>query len=242
MKAHFDPLGKGYAESPSHAGGKTLGMLLAWAEPKASDLLCDVGAGTGHTALAFAPKVRFAVGVDPSSGMLAAARKASNVRWAQGVAEALPLKSSTFDLAVSRTAAHHFQDLRAACREFRRILKPGGRCVVTDQVGFDDLALQAFVHGVEVLHDPSHVKAYTVAEWTAALEEAGLKVERVESGMTELPEGTSVEDWCRRSGTPAMAKDEILGRLKRAPEVLKVRREGDDVRFNIYKLVLRARA
>ncbi len=251
MKAgQFEGLGKDYALSPSHAQGRTLGLVLERAAPRSSDLCLDVGTGTGHLALALAPRVRAAVGADPAAGMLAeGVRMASergilNVVWVRAEAERLPFADASFDLVASRTAAHHFRDLGAACREWARVLKPGGRCVVTDLQGYEDPDLQAFVHGIEVLHDPSHVRTLSLPEWRALLSAAGLEGIRVEGGFVETEEGMSLADWCRRSRTPQQDQAEIRRRMLDAPpawrDFLGVREEGADLRFQIWKLVASA--
>jgi SAM-dependent methyltransferase len=195
------------------------------------------------------------VAVDPAAGMLAAARRLSteraawNIRYVQGSAEALPFPRAAFDVLVSRTAAHHFRDLAASCREWARVLRRGGRCVVTDQAGFDDPALQHFAHELEVLHDPTHVRAYPGPEWRRTLEAAGFEVRRIEGGLTErlteLPEGTTVDDWCARSRTAAASAAEIRRRLEGASpavrDALGIAGSGPELRFNIYKLVITAR-
>ena len=246
----FEPLGKDYAASVSHAQGRTLGLVMERAVPKSSDLCLDVGTGTGHMALALAVKARAVVGADPAAGMLAEGvrlageRGMRNLSWVRAEAGRLPFRDASFDLVTSRTAAHHFPDLAAACREWARLLRSAGRCVVTDLQGHEDAALQAFVHGIEVLHDPSHVRSHPTSAWRAALSAAGLAGIRIEEGFLETEDGMSLADWCRRSRTPAADMAEIARRLRSAPgpwrDLLGVREEGGDLRFRIWKLVASA--
>ncbi|HVP30264.1 MAG TPA: class I SAM-dependent methyltransferase [Myxococcota bacterium] len=67
------------------------------------------------------------VGVDPSRGMLNEARKVFKGPVARGVAQALPIASGRFDFVTMGIALRHVPDLLAAFREYRRVLKPGGR-------------------------------------------------------------------------------------------------------------------
>lgn len=254
-QAQFDKLGELYATSKSHAAGRTLELLVERAASNPGEIACDVGTGTGHTALALADRLYRIMAVDIAAGMmqagraLAAERGIENVRWIQAPAEALPFPDNTFDVLVSRTAAHHFRSLAQACGEMGRVVRRGGRIVITDLAGFDDPDMQEWVHQLEVLHDPSHVQAYTGTEWTAALEAAGFGVGPVIGGaierLTELPTGTNVDDWCRRSRTTPEAAAEIRHRLENAPgpvtEMLQIRGDGPDLRFSIYKLLLTAR-
>lgn len=254
-REQFEPLGAAYAASKSHAAGRTLRMVVDRAAANPGEIACDVGTGAGHMALALAPRVLRVVAVDPAAGMIKAARGLSteraawNIRYVQAAAEDLPFPRAAFDVLVSRTAAHHFRDLAASCREWARVLRRGGRCVVTDQAGFDDPVLQRFVHELEVLHDPTHVRAYPGPEWRATLESAGFEVRRIEGGLverlTELPEGTKVDDWCARSRTAPESTAKIRRRLEGAApairDALAIAGSGPDLRFNIYKLVITAR-
>ena len=47
----------------------------------------------------------------------------------QEFSEHLPFDDGQFDIAFARAVLHHTSDLRSACREFFRVLKPGGRLV-----------------------------------------------------------------------------------------------------------------
>lgn len=89
----------------------------------------DVAIGTAAVARGAAQVVGPAgrvVGVDPSAGMLAQARKHFDGPLVRGVAEALPIRSERFDFVTMGIALRHVSDLVAAFREYRRVLKPGG--------------------------------------------------------------------------------------------------------------------
>lgn len=94
----------------------------------------DVACGTGVLARAVADRVGpggSVVGLDINEGMLAIARrKAPQIEWRQGPAEALPFDSSSFDAVVSQFGLMFFEDRRAAVEEMVRVLRPGGRLAV----------------------------------------------------------------------------------------------------------------
>jgi len=90
----------------------------------------DVAIGTAAVSVGAArivgPRGRV-VGVDPSRGMLNEARKRFHGPVTRGVAQALPIASGRFDFVTMGIALRHVPDLVVAFREYRRVLKPGGR-------------------------------------------------------------------------------------------------------------------
>ncbi|HZG67359.1 MAG TPA: methyltransferase domain-containing protein [Herpetosiphonaceae bacterium] len=185
-QAQFGPTAPAYVSSPAHAKGADLQRLLELAAPRGDERVVDVATGGGHTALRFAPHVRSVVALDLTPGMLVAAREhigkhgGTNVTFCRGLAEALPFADGSLDLHLCRIAAHHFADPRAYVAEAARTLRSGGRFLLADVLGLDDPDLDAFMDRFERWRDPSHVRAYTFAEWRRLLEMAGFEVEHTE--------------------------------------------------------------
>jgi ubiquinone/menaquinone biosynthesis C-methylase UbiE len=97
-------------------------------------VIADVGCGTGRFLRGLAERYgAIVLGLDPSRKMLAEARREvgdARVRLIQGVAESLPLRDGTVDLAFLSMVYHHLSDRPAAIREFRRILSAQGYLAV----------------------------------------------------------------------------------------------------------------
>jgi demethylmenaquinone methyltransferase/2-methoxy-6-polyprenyl-1,4-benzoquinol methylase len=70
--------------------------------------------------------------LDPSEGMLAVARTKLNARFVQGRAEALPFPDDSFDFLTMGYALRHVTDLETTFREYRRVLKPGGKLLILE--------------------------------------------------------------------------------------------------------------
>jgi ubiquinone/menaquinone biosynthesis C-methylase UbiE len=100
---------------------------------KSGQLAADIGAGTGFITGALLAAGLNVVAVDQSPAMLdVLAGKFERVDARPGTAEALPLTDEHVDHAFANMYLHHVEDPAAAIREMARILKPGGRLVITD--------------------------------------------------------------------------------------------------------------
>ena len=96
----------------------------------------DVGCGTGELLSRIArkyPQARLA-GIDPVAEMLAVARKKlpQGVDFRVGYANALPWPDDSFDVVVSCNMFHYVTHPVPAILEMTRVLKPGGKLVITD--------------------------------------------------------------------------------------------------------------
>jgi SAM-dependent methyltransferase len=85
------------------------------------------------------------VGVDASAGMLAAVPVA--VPLVVGGAQRLPFRSGGFDVVLAPHVLHHVPDRRQAASELRRVVRPGGCCVVVTNGEGNLAGLQALVEG-----------------------------------------------------------------------------------------------
>jgi ubiquinone/menaquinone biosynthesis C-methylase UbiE len=96
----------------------------------------DVGAGAGALAFALAPLVAEVVGVDREPELLARARHRApaNVTFVEGDATALPFEDASFDLVGTLRTLHHVHRPELAVAELARVLRPGGRALVIDQL------------------------------------------------------------------------------------------------------------
>jgi ubiquinone/menaquinone biosynthesis C-methylase UbiE len=98
--------------------------------------VADVGAGTGYVSAGLAPLVQHVYALDGSAEMLETARHNlsafDNVTFHQADGLSLPLPDESVDVVFANMYLHHCTDPLAAIQEMTRLLKPGGRLVITD--------------------------------------------------------------------------------------------------------------
>jgi ubiquinone/menaquinone biosynthesis C-methylase UbiE len=207
-----------YATSPSHAGGADLARLIDLLQLNGSESVLDVATGTGHTALALAPHVAAVTGLDPTPEMLAEAGKLAtqrgiaNVHFMLGQAERLPCADGSFDVVTVRRAPHHFQNIPVALGEMHRVLRPGGKLGLIDQLTAHDPEAVELMERFERRRDPSHVRALSVDEWRQTLAAAGFTVQHVEVDE----ERQTLDDYLDRAGTAPADRDGIVAMLRAA--------------------------
>jgi ubiquinone/menaquinone biosynthesis C-methylase UbiE len=135
-------------------------------------IVADVGAGTGFMAAGLAPLVKKVFVLDGSPEMLAVARRNlhehSNVDYHLAEGLDLPLPSDSLDAVFANMYLHHLPEPLAAIREMARLLKPGGRLVITDMdphpyqwlkeemadvwMGFDRSQIQAWFEEADLVN------------------------------------------------------------------------------------------
>jgi arsenite methyltransferase len=170
--------------------GLGCGAPVAQAALKSGEVVVDLGSGAGFDVFLAAREVGpegRVIGIDMTPEMLDKARKnaakagAENVEFRQGVIESLPLGDGVADAIISNCVINLSPDKPAVFREALRVLRPGGRLVVSD------IALRGKLPPAL----SESIAAYTgcvsgalqLEDYTAGLREAGFQeVEILEQG------------------------------------------------------------
>ena len=174
-----------FSTAKTIADRRALQLLVDFGGAGPQDTVLDVACGGGNVVCAFAEVVRHATGIDMTPAMLDRARTMAkdkglrNVSWDQGQATSLPYADGSFTIVVTRFSFHHFIEPLAVLKEMVRVCAPGGRVLVADMHTSIDAAKGAEFNRMELLRDPSHVRALPVAELKALFPAAGLPAAKI---------------------------------------------------------------
>jgi ubiquinone/menaquinone biosynthesis C-methylase UbiE len=142
-------INKRYSELSGTDCCLSCGGAINYTQAKSGETCVDLGSGRGTDVLRLAEEVGekgFVFGIDVSDGMIDKAKKnalkfnVNNVRFVKCELESTPLPDSTVDLVISNCTLNHVSNKQAVWDEIFRMLKSGGRFVISDIYAVDPIA------------------------------------------------------------------------------------------------------
>ncbi|MDB9539871.1 methyltransferase domain-containing protein [Anabaenopsis tanganyikae CS-531] len=161
---------------------KTLSVLKNWADIAPEATVLDVGCGTGEfeQLLLTENPQQIITAVDISPAMLLVAKQKcrtySHVSFQNASVSNLPFLNNSFDVIISASAFHYFDDPHGALLEIRRVLKPEGKLLILDWCK-DYLSCQICDFILKFV-DPAYKGCYTQKQFHSLLTSAQFNIER----------------------------------------------------------------
>jgi len=168
-------------------------QVLELLDARSGEKILDAGCGTGRYIPALTQAGAHVVGIDFSPNMLAIARnKNPGVEFHENdLSRPLPFADQEFDAILCTQVAKHLPVLELAMNEFFRILKPGGRIIVSithpsmTWEGYELRRPPEFI-----LSEQTDIFNHTPGDYFVAIDDAGFKIGKI----LQIPVSEKIQD------------------------------------------------
>jgi arsenite methyltransferase len=199
----YEEINKRYSELADSSCCLSCGGAINYSGAKTGEVCVDLGSGRGTDVIRLSETVGmdgFIYGIDISDGMIRkAANTASqlgiiNVKFVQSPLENINLKDNLADLVISNCTINHASDKQRVWNEIFRVLKNGGRFVVSDIYAIEPVP-------EEYRNDPAAISecwagSVTRIEYLEQLKNAGFSsVEIIEDSLPYKKGSVMVSSW-----------------------------------------------
>lgn len=189
----FERLGNRWNELRGEAFGEAFAMEAFLSLLPRTWTVADIGTGTGFLLPSLAEHFRRVIAVDPAAAMLECARQRvagherRNVRFHHGDLGSLPMRSQSCDLAIACLVLHHVPEPESALAEMHRILRPGGRILLVEQVDHENQAFHEMMQDRWYGFDPAKLARQVSATGFRGVRHKFLRMTKGASGSLECP-------------------------------------------------------
>ena len=143
-----DAINVRYSELSESGCCLSCGGAINYAKPQPGETCVDLGSGRGNDVIRMAEEVGekgFVFGIDISEGMITKATanldkfEVTNAKILKSELESLPLRNESINLVISNCTINHSSDKQTVWNEIYRVLKEGGRFVVSDIYAIEEI-------------------------------------------------------------------------------------------------------
>jgi SAM-dependent methyltransferase len=156
--------------------------------PRSAGRVLDVGAGRGISSYALAKNGWQVVALEPDPSPLVGAEAIRGLAQeanlpivvTENYGETMPFEDGVFDLVYEREVLHHARDLGRLCQESARVLKPGGRLLITRETVIsrsEDLEIFLKRHPLHAFFGGEN--AFLLEDYLTAISACGLRILKV---------------------------------------------------------------
>ncbi|HKC15750.1 MAG TPA: methyltransferase domain-containing protein [Steroidobacteraceae bacterium] len=189
----FDPASTAYSRRWRHRVAKSREQIRDVLNHVAPGPLLDIGCSLGYTLRAAQELGMAATGLEYDAGVAAFCRgKGYTVEV--GSMSAMPFADGAFQIVIMKHVLEHTPDPRAALREVRRVLRPGGGLYIAVPFGgYHRSVSEPAHHKFFQPSDPTtgHAIYYTPATLSRLLAEEGYRVARVHPHLVHRSAGVA---------------------------------------------------
>lgn len=193
-----------YSAEANKDSNLSCGGALEYAQLQKNETVVDLGSGKGNDALKASAFAFHVYGIDFTAKMVETARKVqsisniANVEFIHSSMDSIALPDAAADVVISNCAINHAPDKRKVYSEIYRILKPGGRFVVSDIISEEKIP-------AHIANDPEAIAAcyggaLPVEEYFPAILNAGFtNIEILQESLPYNKNGTMIRSMTLRS-------------------------------------------
>jgi ubiquinone/menaquinone biosynthesis C-methylase UbiE len=169
------------------------------------DVVLDVGTGTGIIAHSISPLVKEVIGLDKSQDMLKHSNWFGNMYFIKGDIRKSIFAEEKFDKITARQVFHHIlKDTQGAMDECHRLLKRGGKMILSDGVPPDEKVKKDYIN---IFKLKEKRLTFLEKDLETLMKNSGFK--NIKTSIVIL-ENMSIRNWLEKSGLPRNTQDKIF--------------------------------
>jgi SAM-dependent methyltransferase len=179
------------------------------------EAVVDVGTGSLAVLRTIAPYVGKVIGFDIAAEMIKRGNDSLPINSGIFVGDAyrIPINDNTVNAVTTRMVYHHLPDVKSAVHESRRILKPGGKLIISEYVAADARSLAFDNVAFQIKEAGRHLWTGDLLKNLVSRSSSFSNVDLYFAMLTAY----SVRDWMGKSGLSLEKQMKVTDHYRSAP-------------------------